>query len=185
MVIIIIGLNTMTINDLLIEAEQYQLYIVLYLLIVPAISFIYNLLNRPELRISSPHKYVYSALIYAAAIPGSIGFVLTAYTLFISRGNLLEVNYIIYFLTVISMAASFIIISKETDLKQIPGFDRIAGLFTMLVVSMFCVLMLMKVRIFVGFFASFEYLIAGIVIIFVLLKTASLKVFGESAKEKS
>ena len=170
---------SMTINHLLIQLEQYQIEVLLYLVAIPVICLVYNLLHKPERRIRSPHKYVYSFLIYATAIPGTMGFVLTAYTLFFTRQNLLDVNPIFYFLTMISMVISFMIIAKETNLNHIPGFGRIVGLFSMLALSMFCVLMLMKVNIFVGFFASFEYLIVGIIIIFILINMAAKKILGK------
>ncbi|AUI87744.1 hypothetical protein BS333_15185 [Vibrio azureus] len=169
----------MTINQLLISLEQYHLQVLIYLAAIPLISLFYNLLNKPAQRIKAPHKYVYSLLIYAAAIPGAIGFVLTAYTLFFTRTSLLNVNYTFYFLTIISMIVSLLIISKDTNLRYIPGFGRIIGLFLMLALSMFCALMLMKVNLFVGFMASFEYVIVAIIAIFILIKLSIRKITGK------
>jgi len=169
----------MTINELLVQTKQYQFGIFIYLLAIPILSFIYNVLHKPEERISAPHKYVYSFLIYAASLPGAIGFTLTAYTMFFLRANMLNVNLFIYFLPIASMVASLIIISKETDLKHIPGFDRLIGLFTVEVVAIFCVLMFMKMQIFVIVFASMKHLGIALIIVIAILMWAYDKVFGQ------
>ncbi|MCX4027715.1 hypothetical protein H0A36_21120 [Endozoicomonas sp. SM1973] len=114
-----------------------------------------------------------------SSIPGIISFSLIFYTLFIIRGNLLEVNALIYFLPVVSMVLVFVQVARKTDFEHLPGFGRLSGLMLMMLLTCIVVLVLQRFHFFVGFIASIESLIVIAIIIFTLFKIAGAKIMNK------
>lgn len=121
--------------------------------------------------------YAYSILIYLVSIPGVISAVLIGYSLFLVRQNLLEVNFLVYFVPVISMGLSFFLIGRRVSFDRLPGFGRLSGLMIMIGLSFLVVLVLFKLRIIIGFFASMESLVVIGIAVFAMFKYASAKLF--------
>lgn len=123
-------------------------------------------------------RYLYSTLTYASTIPGSFSITLIAYALFFTRTNLLDVNFLVYFLPLISMIVTLMIIGKHAEFSKLPGIDRLSGLITLLAITFSIVLFIFKSRIFIGFFSSIEYLFVLGVLIYLLLKWSLKKISG-------
>ena len=156
--------------------SQYPQIILAYFLLPPISAWLLGLFGKREAAVSTI-DYGYSVLIYMTGIPGTISFVLIAYSLFLIRTNLLQVNFLIYFLPVISMGLTFLIMSRKTDFDRLPGFKRLSGLMMLIGLSFIVVLIVFKLRIFIGFFASIESFLALGLVIFVLFKVAARKLF--------
>ncbi len=168
----------MTIQEFIDALSDYSLFIFIGFVLVPVLSYGYGRLIAKDQGGESPHKYVYSVLIYLSSLPGVFACVLTAYALFIMRSSLLTVNVVVYMAPIASMVATIILIRKNVDLDDVPGFDRIMGLFIVMGISFFIALMIHKLVIvafigssiftvlilFVGLFVALKYgakLIAG------------------------
>ncbi len=167
----------MTIQEIIQKLGNYNLYILTYLILIPVLSLAYGKICGKERGIMTPHKYIYAVLIYLIAIPGIFGCVLTAYSLFILRANLLQVNLLIYILPVLSMIVTFVFISKSVDLNEVPGFDRLYGLLIVLGITFIVTLGIMKTRIWLFFGGSFTTLIFIGIVLFILLKWGTRKLF--------
>ncbi len=174
----------MTIQEIIQKLGPYSLYIFIYLILIPVLSFVYSKICGKERGIMAPHKYIYAVLIYLIAIPGIFGGVLTAYSLFILRANLLQVNFLIYILPVLSMIVTFIFISKGVDLNEVPGFDRLYGLLVVLGVTFILTLGIMKTRIWIFFGGSITTLLIIGVVLFILLKWGTRKLFQSKNDHK-
>ncbi len=158
---------------------QYPLIILGYFVLMPLIAASLGVFEQDADGPRSLLDYIYSTLIYLVAMPGIISAVLIAYSLFIVRVNLLQVDFLIYFLPVISMGVTFYLIARKTDFDRLPGFDRLSGLMMLIGLSFLIVLIIFKLRIFVGFFASIEsFLLLGL-LLFVLFRLATKKFFGQ------
>ena len=157
--------------------SQYPLFMLGYFLLPPLLAAALGVLQEVTEGPRSALDYVYSALIYLAGIPGTISTVLIAYALFIVRTNLLEVDFLIYFLPVISMGLTFYLIGRKTDFDRLPGFERLSGLMMLIGLTFLIVLVIFKLRIFIGFFASIESLLLLGLILFILFKVAAKKLF--------
>ena len=96
--------------------------------------------------------------------------VLTAYTLFISRENLLDVNPLVYFLPVVSMVVTLVFIRKNVSFDEVPGFDRLSGLMVMVGCSFAVALAIQKTNIWIFFGGSIERLFILAAGVFALLK---------------
>jgi hypothetical protein len=117
-----------------------------------------------------PWKYLYSVLVYLSCVPGTFAAVLTAYTLFFSHENLLDVNPLVYFLPIISMVVTLVFIRKNVAFDLVPGFDRLSGLMVMIGCSFAIALAIQKTNIWIVFGGSIERLFILAAAVFALLK---------------
>lgn len=124
------------------------------------------------------YRYVYSVLVYLTCIPGVFATVLTAYTLLFLRASLLGVNMLVYFLPILSMAATLAIIRKSIHFDLIPGFNRIQGLMMLLGASFLIVFLLDRLRVWLVFRGSILALVALSLILFLVLKWGAHKISG-------
>lgn len=159
----------MTIADLikLVEANPNPVFI--YMIIVPAAAFITAMFFEDSAS-GSPGKYVFSTLMYASCVPGVVAIVLTGYALLIQRTNVLNVNILVYFLPIISMALTIAIINRVVKMVDIPGFKRLSGFMMIIAVSFILVFILQRMFFGVFFVGSLSKLLLFFVVIFVVLK---------------
>ncbi len=167
----------MTIQDGLELIGRFSLVIAVYFTIPPLLGWLMGFVGYDREGETSAWDYTYSLLIYLVGIPGVISAVLIGYSLFFVRQNLLEVNFLIYFLPVISMTASFFVIGRRVSFDRLPGFDRLTGLMILIALSFLVILALHKLRLIIGFFASMETLAVIGIGVFLLFKYASGKLF--------
>ena len=137
----------MTVADLINLLSSYSKQVIALFCFIPAFSFIYGKIHAPGKGVLAPHKYIYSVLIYSSCVPGMLAAIIVGYSVFFLRTNLLEVNFFIYFLPIISLVVTLVIIRKNVELDDIPGFDRLVGLCTLLGITFVLTLLIMKTRI--------------------------------------
>ncbi len=167
----------MSIQDLFELVGNYPLFIMGFFVLPPLLAW---LMARFDVSGEGPltaWDYAYSVLIYLVGIPGTISMVLIGYSLFMVRQNLLEVDFLIYFLPVISMGLTFFMVGRDTDLDRLPGFGRLSGLMMLIGLTFLVLLIVFKMRILIGFFASIESLVVLGIVLFILLKFAAKKLF--------
>lgn len=167
----------MSIQDLIDLAQQYPEYLLLYFCVPPVLAFIIGFLHQRQRGDATIWRFAYSGLVYLVCLPGIIALCLLAYNLFFIRGNLLEVNALIYFLPVVSMVVTLIIVGKQSNINNLPGFGRLSGLMTIMALTFAVLLFVYKTRIFIGFFGSFEMLLVLGVVVFMAFRWASRKLF--------
>lgn len=133
---------------------------------------------------NAPWKYVYSLVIYATCIPGMLSAVLTGYTIFLSRENLMDQNVLVYLAPIVAMTVTLMLARKNVDFAQVPGFDRIWGLMTMIAMTFAIVLAISKTSIFLFFGGSIVVLIGLCAFVFGLLKWGAYMAFRGSHEPK-
>lgn len=126
----------------------------------------------------SPYKYFYSVLIYLSCIPGIFIFFIVFYLAVFQRYNILTLSIFTYFLPLISVFFTLIIIRKNVLFRHIPGFKRITGLFGYIICTFIILLILDRLRIFLFFHGSFLIFILIWAAIFIGLKLSTKKIFG-------
>ena len=169
----------MTISQIMDAIGGYGVFIIIIFVIIPLAAFAYGKAVGKEKAVQSPHKYIYSFLIYLSSVPGMFSLVLCAYALFILKANLLEVNIVVYFVPIISMIATIILIRKNVDLNYVPGFDRLYGLFIVLGATFTIALMILQTRIFLFFGSSIMTLVVFVVILYLALQWGMDKLTGK------
>ena len=137
-----------------------------------------GLLLSNKLDFKPPVNYLYTILMYAVTIPGLLAFVLLLYGLFINKTNLLQVNLLVYFLPIFASIINIIIIKKTIPLEAIPGFDKLSGMFILIIVAFVITFILQRMFFGVFFMGNFLHLIGLFLILLVALRFAWKKVFG-------
>lgn len=132
----------------------------------------------------APWKYVYSAAIYATCIPGMFAAVLTGYTMFIGRENLLDQNVLVYIVPLVTMALTLVLVRRQVAFDAVPGFDRIWGLMIMIAMTFVIALAIARTRIFLFFGGSMAMLIGLCAFVFALLKWGAYMAFRGSHQPK-
>lgn len=137
---------------------------------LPILALLTGFLHRRKAGEKTKLRYLYTTLTYLSTLTGTFSISLIAYALFFTRANLLNVNFFVYFLPLLSMLVTLMIIGKQANFSKLPGFDKLSGLILLWTLVFFIVLFVSKSRIFIGFFASMEYLLALGVFIYFLLQ---------------
>ena len=122
-------------------------------------------------------RWTAAVLVYLACVPGMLAAVLTAYTLFFLRRSLLDVDLLFYFLPIVSMILTLVVVKRRVPWRDLPGVNRLYGLMVLLGISFVLALALEKTRIWVFFGASIFALLFMAVICFLALKWAGHLLF--------
>jgi hypothetical protein len=173
----------MSIKDFIGFLGGHALVTAIALISVPLAAFLWSLVQGKREGGQAPWKYGYSVLVYLACIPGVFAAVLVCYALFFTRQSLLNVNALAYFLPIVAMIATLLIVRDRVGFAALPGFGRLSGLIIMIAVSFVIALAIDKTRIFLGFFGSIDRLFILVAAIFVLLKAGFWLAFGRRKRE--
>lgn len=166
----------MTIQDLINLLSKHQWVLIIMFCAIPFGALLSVMIQGDRNCSESKIKYLYSVLIYLSCIPGMFSAVLTAYSLFFLRTDLLKVNFLVYILPIISMVATLKIIKRKNSFDDIPGFDRILGLMLMMGVSFVVAFIVYRTVVFIGFIGSLTSLLVVALVVFILLKIAAAKI---------
>ncbi len=129
-----------------------------YFLVIIAISII-GLLFVNQQNFKSPITYLYGILVYAVTIPGLLSLILVLYSFFFLKTNLLQLDLITYFVPLIAMIVTLIIINKTISMSGIPGFGKLSGLFILIMITFVITYILQRMFFGVFFVGNFQYLI--------------------------
>lgn len=167
----------MTTREFIQVADGHPLILVAAFLSPPMLAWLCGEMHGRNRGGDAPWKYVYSVLVYTACIPGLFAAVLTAYALFFTRENLLDASLLVYFLPVASMIVTLVHIRKRVTFDEVPGFDRLSGLMTMIGLSFAIALAIDKTRIWIWFGGSIQTLFLLAAGVFALLKWGCYMLF--------
>lgn len=170
----------MTLQQLFDSIGENPTFIIILFIGLPIVSYVMTWITDED-AYKSPWKFIYSGLIYLACVPGIFATLLIAYNMFFMRKSLLEVNLLVYFLPIISMVATLLVLSRKLQIDRIPGFDKISGLVFMITASSMTIFILDKMRILVFFYGSIWYLIGLFVILLVVFRVGFKRLFAKSS----
>lgn len=159
----------MTLQDLFNSIDNNPTILLAYFILLPVVNFIAVRMSGDE-KYQPTWRYFFSGAIYAACIPGILAATLLVYSLVVDRQSLLNLNLYVYFLPIVSMIVTLLILRSQLDLNRIPGFSNISGLIMMLVATFIVILIIQKTRIWVVFVGNIWYLVGLFVVLFVLIK---------------
>ena len=174
----------MTTRELIQLAGQHSWTLVAVFVVPPVAAWLLGQMHERGRGGVAPWKYLYAGLVYLACVPGMFAGVITAYTLFISRENLLDANLLVYFLPLVSMVATLIFIRKSVSFDEVPGFDRLSGLMVMVGCSFAVALAIQKTNIWIFFGGSIEKLFLLAAGVFALLKWGTDTLFRRRDEPK-
>lgn len=160
----------MAIEELLAQVTGQYVLLLSIFAGIPLLALFLRPIHGPSRGQHSPWKYLYTFFTYASCLPGMFSVVLTAYTFFFLRANLLAVDLLVYFLPIASMIATLLIIRSSVDFRDIPGFDRLSGLMLVIGASFAVAFILDRFRIIALFRGSLLSFVAIAAIAFALFK---------------
>lgn len=176
--------RAVTIRELIQLADQHALLLLAVFAVAPVGALGCRLLHGPRRGGEGPWKYLYAVLVYLACVPGIFAAVLSGYTLWFTRENLLDVSFLVYILPVVSMVMTLGIISRNVGFDRIPGFDRLTGLMVMIACSFGIALALQKMRILLVFGGSIATLFLIAIGVFAMLKWGAYMFFRRRVEPK-
>ena len=168
----------MTIRDLIDFLGNNPLILLAVFIVLPATAWLYGIPLSRRKAGEPPHCYFYATLVYLAVIPGAFALVLTGYSLFFLRSDLMSLNLLVFFLPVVSMVVTLVIINSRVELDRLPGFRRITGLFVLLVITCILALFMQKTRIWLLFHGSMTGLVIFMVLLFLGLRWGAGRLLG-------
>lgn len=115
----------MTLQEFFDLLNNNTLVVFTFIICVPLTALLANYLSGKSAA-SAPWKYLYSGLIYLAAIPGIFVVTLLAYLFLFERVNVMELDIFIHILPIFTMIATLMIIRKKVNLDLIPGFGKLS-----------------------------------------------------------
>jgi hypothetical protein len=174
----------MTTRELIQQVDRQPWIPLAVLLATPVAAGLLGRLKGQDGGGQAPWKYFYAVLVYLACVPGIFAAVVTAYLLFFSRENLLDLSLLVSGLPIASMIVTLVLIRNSVSFDLVPGFDRLSGLMVMLGCSFALALALHKMNIWIIFggpIAALFVLAAGT---FVLLKGGMYMLFRRRDEPK-
>jgi hypothetical protein len=138
--------------------------LVFFFCAVPLTAILAGELDRNEGHLP-PWKYLYSALIYLATVPGIFAATLIIYLFLFENMSIMDFNIYTQFLPIVSMIITLWIVKKNVELDRIPGFDKLSTLMFIILVIFMAMWILNKMR-----FVVFSHLpLYWVVIIFIVI----------------
>ena len=160
----------MTLQDLINWFSIHQTDVLIYFGVFFVLSLLIVWMIRPNN--FNFFKYIISFLVYGVTLPGILSAILIAYSFFILKRSLLNVSFVTYFLPIISMTATLLILNSKVKMKDVPGFNRLSSLMVIISITFFLVFVLQKMHFGVFFIGGFSQLIILFIVLFVVLKLA-------------
>jgi hypothetical protein len=170
-----------TARDLIELVGRHPSILAALFVLLPAAVVVLGALHGPGGGGRAPWRYLYAAIVYLACVPGVGAAVLTAYTLFFTRENLLDKNLLVYVMPIASMVLTLLLIRKRVPFDLVPGFHRIWGLMTLIAVTFVILLVIHKTFIGIFFVAPLAALVAIGAFLFGLLKWGSAALLGDKS----
>ena len=143
--------------------------ILFYFIALPLTAFLCGVFGKGEGHLS-PWKYVYCTLLYMAAVPGIFAIILNVYLFLFERQSVLQMNIFTQLLPIISMFVTFLIIRRNVDFVQIPGFDKLTGLLLIVTGLLASMWILDRTHIIAITFLPFQYVILIIIVLLILIR---------------
>jgi hypothetical protein len=174
----------MTARELAQLADRHPLVLLGVFVVLPLAAWLCGRLHGRGRGGEAPWNYLYSVLVYIACVPGMCAGVLTAYALFFTRENLMDVSLAVFVAPIVSMVVTLILIRKNVSFDEVPGFDRISGLMVMIACSFAIALAVERTRIFLFFGGSIGKLFLLAAGVFALLKWGAYMLFRRREEPK-
>lgn len=121
----------MTLQDVLNILGENPGYPLIFFGGLPIVALVFGWISSGEAHLA-PWKFGYSGLVFAACIPGIFAFILNVYLFLFQRRDIFQSDLFVQILPIFAMIATLLIIRRNVDFDQIPGFGKLSGLVFML-----------------------------------------------------
>ncbi|HND89309.1 MAG TPA: hypothetical protein PK971_13320 [Saprospiraceae bacterium] len=122
----------MTLQELFDYLSTNPQVVMMFFLGLPLTALLANFMGRGEGHIS-PWKYLYSALVFLACVPGIFAAALAVYLFLFERGHsIFQADLLTQVLPIVSMIATLAIVRQNAPFEYIPGFGKLSNLMFMI-----------------------------------------------------
>ncbi|MEE9373682.1 MAG: hypothetical protein V3V00_11580 [Saprospiraceae bacterium] len=157
--------------------------VLFYFLALPLTAFLAGVLGKGEGHLS-PWKYLYSSVVFLASIPGVFAITLNVYLFLFERMSIMDANIYTQILPVFLMIFTLWIVSQNVDFDDVPGFHKLSGLVSVIIAVLIIMWILEKTRIIVITFLPFQYVLLIFLILFLVIRMGTKKMWSRSSKEE-
>lgn len=154
--------------------------VLFYLVSLPVTAYVICVLSKGEGHLD-PWKYIHSALIYLACIPGIFALTLNVYLFVFERQSIMETNIYTQILPILTMFFTLLFISKNVPLKSIPGFEKVSGLMLILIAMFFLMWGLEKTRIIIFSYLPIYWVFAIVIGFLVIIRYGTKKMLASDS----
>lgn len=166
----------MTLGEFFTLLSANPILLVGYYLVIPVTALLAGILGRHEGE-EIPWNYLYSLLVYLAAVPGIFAIVLSVYFWLFESRPILETNIYVQVLPIVSMAVTFWLIRWNVSLEKVPGFGKLAGLLMMIFVVLLLMWMIDRTHIIAFTYLPFYWVILILIALLVLFRLGWSRAF--------
>lgn len=163
----------MTTQDLINLFSENQYYVLAYFgVILVSGAFVTLAVNKENI---GNLKYFMSFLVYAVAIPGILAILLLLYQLLMLRASLLNVSIIAYFVPIVAMIGTLLLLNRKVKLEKLPGFQRLSGLAILIAIAFIIIFILQRTYFGVLILGSFAQVLLVFGVLLVILRIGAKK----------
>lgn len=162
-------LYRMTLGDFFELIGNNPAIILFYFMALPLTAFLAGILGKGEGDLS-PWSYLYSTLVYLASLPGIFAITLNIYLFLFERQSIMDANIYTQILPILVMCLTLWIIKRNVSYVEIPGFNRLSGLMTIIIAILTIMWILEKTHIIVFTYMPFHYVLLLLLALFVLIR---------------
>ena len=159
----------MTLGDFFEICSNNPAILIFFVIAVPLTALLALIFAKGEGDIS-PWKYLYSALVYLACVPGIFVLTLNIYLFLFERQSVMDTNLYTQVLPLVSMVLTLYLIRKNVSLDAVPGFDKLGGLLLIIIAVLGLMWILDRTRIIAFTFIPLIYVVLILVAIFVVVR---------------
>lgn len=166
----------MTLGDFFIWISNHPIGVLTFFIGLPITAILAGIFGKNEGALS-PWKYLYSILIYLAAIPGIFAVTLNVYLFLFEKQSIMDANLFTQVLPILFMFLTFYIVRRNVEFCDIPGFEKISGM-VMAIFAIICFMwFLEKTHIFVISIIPFYYVIFIFIALLLLIRVGFKRFF--------
>ena len=143
---------------------------------VPLTAFLASIFGKNE-GSASPWKELYTLLVYLTCIPGIFAITLNVYLFLFERQSVMDTNIYTQILPILSMVLTLWLVRKNVKFEEIPGFDKIGGMITIIAALIIVMWILEKTHIYAITFVPFSYFILFFVVLLIAIRFGWKKMF--------
>ena len=121
----------MTLQDFFILISKNPSFLLFFFIAIPMTALLAGIFGKGDGHLP-PWRYLYGILIYSICIPGIFSFFFNVYLFLFERQSIFAMDIYTQIIPIISMLITLFIIGRNVDYDDIPGFEKISGLVTII-----------------------------------------------------
>lgn len=166
----------MTLGEFLYMLAKSPEVMLFYFIALPLTAFLLGIFGRGEGHLS-PWKYVYSGVVYMAAVPGIFTVILNLYLFLFERQSIYDAQLYTQVFPIICAILSLYLVRRNVDFGDIPGFGKISGLMWMLLVVIALMWVMEKTHLIAITILPFQWILLFFVCMLIVFRLGWRRVF--------